>query len=526
MASSPKEINPVGNPIQLRVVTTNHVETSGVFASLSFNVSSAFNPGTSIELLVMNTVVQLDFVTTPDNSGFQLQGWLSGVPWATWFESFLQGLRENYYIGSFYAVSGNQATTYVNILAFETGDYYNILFNDVPPANIANVSTVVGVDETNKPNFAIYARIKDAETGEVLGTDRIAGSDVVFDFHEYLQDFVFSKVYFPEVENSYPAQNTEAVKEFYIEYWEQATGFFTKIFKTENYKAICGGVNRTHEALIDVDAATYIDLFRSHDILFQSARPATSHISLNQPLHFYFINPFTASRFFSLDLVIHYTDSTTLDIDMEQYLGVNSWAQGCLFVSPGILQLEAVTPGKTIKKLVVKIVSNNSETTDEFTLIPYRSNFLQTLVFKNSFGAYDHVPFFGYSEFSDKYSREIFTNSQKDISLLEVSESEIIILNSGWITKDERNWIRDLLLSKEVYLIQNNMLQAHVVLSEEILRHKDNEYLYAISVKLQRSLADNYFSNERTPVDASGSGYVIGTDDYIIGTDDYDIGTN
>lgn len=524
MPITPKNLNPAANPVQLEVNSANNIEQIGVYASLSFSINAAFNVNTSIELNLLGEVMHFDFVAAPDNTGFQLRGWNGGQTFTEWWDEFILSLKANYYINEFYQITDNAVNSYLSIQARELGSTYNIDVEDPVPANVINKTVVLSQSEIKKANFGIHARVIDAETKEVLGEDRIAGNKAIFDFSEYLKNWVQSGIFFPEG-NGYPQAQNSAVKEFYITHYEKASGYFSKVTRTENYKAICGGINKTHEQLIQAGVTDYLQLFKSGDILVQHSRPLFSKCSLNQPLHFYIINNLGAAKIFTPIVTLHYTDGATHIMDLDMGIAAKEWEQAIFHLSPVLHDFASLNEDEEISYFTVKIQTNTGEETELFQFNIEDSPQEQFLCIKNSQGTYDFITFFGINEIVDKYKRITFENSNNEISLIDVKENETLVLASGWVSKEERDWFRDLLQSRAVKIVNGDLLEPYVITTGESLRHKDNEYLYGLIIKLQRSVSDSNYSKERNAIpDAQTSGFVIGTDDYIIGTDEYDLG--
>jgi len=524
IVSALRELYPVGNPVKISIQSSNHLEQVGVFASLSFGFVTAGNDGQTFTLkLGLGVNLEFIFKDNPLEDGYQLQAYQTGMSFFEWFVEMIAGLRSNYYLANYYTITEDVANGIVTIAAKEAGYSFNIDF-DAVPAYINNNVAIKGQEEIQKANFSIHARVLDADNN-VLGYDRIAGNQAVFDFSDYLYSLVESAIYFPEIADQYPLPNSNACKEFYIEYWETAQDYQSAVKKTESALAVCGGVNKTHEALIDRNLKTFLELFKSADLLVQTARPTQSRISLNQPLHFYFINNLEdGSKTFTISIELNYTDGTSSYFDSGQSIAVDEWQQGVLFLSPGIHNLEDEEPAKQIKNIRAQIEANSGEVSEVFEFVPYDSAFEQILVCKNSFGTYDYLPFFGITTIQDKYSREIFESSDNEVSLLDSSENENQILNSGWMSKDQRDWMRDLLLSREVYLIKENILESYIITTTEPIRHKDKDYLYSLTIKLQKSMSDRYYSRERNEIGETAGGIVIGTGNLVIGTGNIVIG--
>lgn len=523
MAFLPKDINPVGNKIELRLSSSNNIISGGSYATLYFSLSSAFNPGSTVEFSFLGETMVLNVVASPDDSGTELLGWVSPMTLLDWFNGFVDTLRSNYTLSQFFTITSVYNTLTITFVAKYIGPIYNLTWVTLP-SNVLTSDTLSGSDPEYRPNFAITARVIDADTLEVLGVERIASNHPIFDFHEYLKDKVFSYIYFPEMVGAFPIVNANAVKNFYFEYFETALDFNTNVQTTETFKAVIGGVNQTHFKLLDNDISTYFDLFSSGEILVQTNRPNISSINLNTPIHFYVLNKDAACTY-SLAALINYTDGSTYLFNSPQNVLADPYEQVILIGSPKMHDLESINPSKTIAYISYTINTDLPSSSDPFRFNIVESRYSIILACKNSFGTVDYINFYGNSLFKDIYTRTQFENNLKELTTLDNSELQTLDINSGWISKDVRDWYRDLLLSKQVYIIVDNTLQSFVITSKESIRHKDDESLYSLNLKLSKSEADTYYSKERIDIPGDENGFVIGAGTYIIGNSENIIGT-
>ena len=524
--STPKAINPVGNKIPFSVTTSNHLDQAGRNAELRFTIGAAgFSNGSNLKLDFIGQIWQFDFVDFPDDSGLQLTCKVLALPFADWFAVFIEEVKYNRYIYPYYTISTTNGDTIV-FTARKFGEIYTMKIAESNPA-ATNEVRLPGLDELIKTNFGIIAQtIERTSSGEelILGTDRIAGNDVEFDVKNYLALSVNSKMNFPQSVDNWKIAHTEAVKTFFIRYWERAGNYIGKIQNTNEFKVITGGLTKIQEQLIFEDAINYIDLIKSGDILIQTNRPLLSKIAFDEPVRFYFVNHYTEQKTFTANILIKYTDTTSLSpvLSFGNSIILEPDVQGCFLIGPTLHSFKEINPEKIISTIEFNISADEESLKSETFILELKDSlFPRGLIFQNSFNVWETASFFGTSQLNDTYTRLFFEALSTKI-LTKVTENEKLQLNSGWLYKQERDWLRDLILSKEVYLINESNLFRVNILNNEFLRHTDNIYLYSLQLEIELTGDNKYYSNKTATGFADG--LVIGDDNFIIGDDNIVIG--
>lgn len=514
----PKALNPVGNKIPFSVTSTNHILQVGVKAELRLTIGSAgFGVGSNLKLDFFGQIWQFNFVALPDDTDTQISAKLILVDFAMWFSLFIKEIKYNRFIYPFYEVSSSNENTIV-FMAREFGEAYSISLGEANPSVIQEV-TLPGLNEILRTNFGIHAQVIGltlADEEIILGEDRISGNEVVFDMHNYLALSVKSDLYFPQTNNAWKKSNTNAVKTFFFRYWERASNYTGKIQTSDQYKAIVGGLTKLHEKLILENAISYTDLMTSGDLLIQSNRPLKSQISYHQPLQFYFVNHYNVTKTFVAHLLIHYTDASSSNVVFSDgnSLSLDPDIQGCFLIGASLHDLKSIHPDKTISSLEFKISAEEESLNSETFVLELKEGlFNRNILFKNSYDTWDSACFLGLNEYKDKYTRLFFEALSTKIQT-KVSEKESFIFNSGWLYEQERNWLRELVLSKEIYLVDNNNLFRVNILSTEIIRHIDKDYRYSLQLELELTGDNKYYSAKQA--NGLAPGIVIADDNFII----------
>ena len=119
----------------------------------------------------------------------------------------------------------------------------------------------------------------------------------------------------------------------------------------------------------------------------------------------------------------------------------------------------------------------------------------------------------GILEKSGDYSREVaeltldfdFTSGDREETSLRNMERQTFKANTGWMhfhsenAEEYRNWLRDFLLSKEVFQLIGNTLVPVRITTTSLLHDKDKEYRYALEFEFVRAFTDEYYTKELTP---------------------------
>jgi hypothetical protein len=79
---------------------------------------------------------------------------------------------------------------------------------------------------------------------------------------------------------------------------------------------------------------------------------------------------------------------------------------------------------------------------------------------------------------------------------------------------EERNALRDLIRSPEIYMVYGNNLFRVNILTNKTIRHLDKEYLFSLKLEVELT-GDNKYYSART-ADSLAPGILIADDNFII----------
>lgn len=212
----------------------------------------------------------------------------------------------------------------------------------------------------------------------------------------------------------------------------------------------------------------------AHDWMLQSLgnspfltwKPQSSLIAPSQHEFLSFLNFDSSKNKLRLDYEITYTDGAV----ESGYFGDYSSGSGKIHrldVGPAQLDLASIDPNRTIAYYEVWL-SNTGNRVSQI-----RRYYLDTrsypatryVYFVNSLGGLDCVRFVGSGEFTADYKRETadryvgqYDNRYGFIKTLSSQESTGYKINTGYISRAEVHWLRDLFISRQAFILDNDRL--------------------------------------------------------------------
>lgn len=150
------------------------------------------------------------------------------------------------------------------------------------------------------------------------------------------------------------------------------------------------------------------------------------------------------------------------------------------------------------------LVDNNGNTISdvrEFILDEEYHENIRYFRFRNSWGAYDSFRCVGDFESSVGHDRERVSYSSDETetsynapgAYTMIKEAQSFKANSGWITRDYLNFLRDFMLSKDIYEVEDDRLLKCLLTSKKTALFRDRDYNYSLSFEYDRGYEDFFF---------------------------------
>lgn len=506
------------NPVVFGVKTSNAFVQIGSRARLILYFGQVDYSGTGhgFSLTFLHNTYTFVCAAVPDDSGLQYPLPTSTDNNLTWMSKIADALGSHYIVSSNYDIS----YTYnrVTLIAKQEGSVYNLSASVLSVPNMS-VTLTAGIDSVPRPFFNMYAAV--IFDGKKIGEDLIPVDELgmaYFDFSEYLRGRINASFVHPEISGARIIQHSEAVKPVVIRYGEyygegSSAPSIHRVRSTSDFFALPGGVSAMTQALYNEYGSTfYQQLQYTHQFL--TWRPLSRKTAVNEIQKlWYFLH--TECSTLNLMVGLNYADTdgvvhTTVYTKASLVSKINHMYEICCGYKILGLDIDCslLSAGSQVLSYDVFLKDQSGTIISEIRHFEIDTRAYlnpRTFIFKNSFGVWetftatgDQVKEAQYeSVMVDRYRNWNFNKSTPDSKKHSVAETQKMIVNSGWLTKDECDWMRELQLSKEVYEIINGLLYPAIITGSKIGIHKDNEYLYNVEIEYSHAFVDEHYSNPK-----------------------------
>ena len=457
---------------------------------------------------------------SPDNSGYQFPTANPAWNHNDYASAIYDCLVANYDIRKHFDVElwdegGTNRNIY--IVAKEKGSQWTIRLEDITLSGLSESTHTDGVNRAYRDNFSIVGTIWNKDS-KLIGED-IKGIDdsgkTYFDFSEYLKshldsiaalDTVSPPFQFPEDGMYSYVKHPDFVIGYNVGFAEKYEGKYRKYVFDETRYSINGGLSRK---AINYYNNLGSDYFANADnkLRFLASSPATKITGKLQPekLYYYFVVP-KSPYSWKIAVKCYFTDGTNHSFYADDIAVSSAKLVVECCVGYSRLNLGNINPSKTVDKWEVWLEDSDSETISEvrtFLLDSNEREYERTFIFKNSFGCYEVARFIGEGEQAIQLKRaslsvkdyESYSHTNPPNKTYQAWETQKRKANTGWITQEQNDSFRDLLLTTECYEILDNLLFPVVISTTRIKKYeKDGVYLYSIDVEYERAYNDQYYT--------------------------------
>ena len=522
ISKTPPEIFFAGNPVKYQINSNNRLSYTGRKCTFKLVVSAADTvAGHFLSFTFPTKVVTFTTATIPDDSGLQIPLATNSANWDTWAGVLYYCLVANYDISSRYSITIDNAGSSNRVINFEA---YNIGTADSADV-VSHLVTVGkylymdGLDSIGRPNFSIIGGIWDTAMKQIAQDIKPVDTlgNVTFNFSEYLSVILENDITphftWPFVPTHFHALFNNYILEFYAGFAECYDSQIHKILFDTQRTAFPGGLNR--ETMVAYTASLQ-DFFSipANLLSFMTWAPLIKYTSEICPelLFFYVV---AKAPFDNLDLVIEVFFTTgsneviTTNIDLSGDMSA-PLENVVIELSVGYDHMDFKNrfPGKSVTKWVVKLNSPDLHTDTESRTFILDNKVYENeriFMFRNSYGrAYDVVRFTGLGsldievDFTQSTSDTIgdYTSFNAPSKKFGTSELQKTKVNSGWLTLEQKDYLRELLLSTQVFEYKDSTLFPIIITNDKMKQYfKDDEYLYDIEIDYDRAYRDFFFQS-------------------------------
>lgn len=506
---SPKQVNLTGNPIQIEIENTDGlILTPGVFSVHSFHPTTKANSMDTFTLHFNNIALPFIFVANPDDSTTQLPlpDSMTPIEYATAIKDIFV---KNYYISKYFDLSLNG-----DLIVFTSnkiGTNYDITLT-VSNTYPTIVNDTQGANPVFKEDYQIllqtYLYISGVKTlinEDLLTTD--IENRCSFNITDYLKPFIKSEFSYPEIPNiDLLTKNANSTVSFQFVIAEKYNDVIRSLTPLDDiYYALGGGISTEDLKFYNTHDTNYFD-FAENKYKYLSWQPNEKIISKTQ-VEKLFLFTFEHTQL-NISCKIYYADQSEHSFMISDGVNVDSFSVYELICGYKSLELDSFFPAKTISKYEIITIADDVNTFENKTYYIDRTIHAneKVFLFRNSLNNWDSLRCTGerlntllINRQSANVLSDLLGTEIRDIS---VSYDQQFKANTGWTdhlcldTKAYYNYLREFLISKEVYELKGDILVPIKLTSKKAALHNNKEFVYSLSFAYTYTSKDEFFSDE------------------------------
>jgi len=510
--STPALVAITGNPVRFKLSTDNVVDTAGGLAVMNITFTAKGLEANGNGFTLNWGALSIPFIckASPDDSGNEISDGTVEPDLNAWVAMIATEIQANYYINRDYVVTAS--TNVLTLTAIRTGSAYSLAmtkdWHTYPPTE----THTDGVGEVLKTFYKLGLQIllKVGESWEQIGEDILpvdADLEATFDIHRLFADRVYSEFKYPEASDQILTKRDYHCREYRIRYFEQYGSPITpgKLTESSSYYILAAGISHLQEAIYNRQASSLWAKL-GYNQYFLTWSPVEKLIDRYTTEKLYYL---VRSSIASLEMKIeiHYNDSTpTSTIIKSTVASPVDKAVYEVVCSLNVLQLTGYDQN-TIDYYRVWMEDGSSDRISEirtFRMDYANHEEVRQFLFRNSLGGYDTLRTTGIVSSDLEHERTTlqkvlgpdFTEADHQVAAGSVSEVQTYKANTGWKSREDIAWIRDFLLSKQVYQLVVGKLIPIVITSPQAHQATDREDLYSIDFEYRRAFRSEFYSRE------------------------------
>ena len=229
--------------------------------------------------------------------------------------------------------------------------------------------------------------------------------------------------------------------------------------------------------------AKITDKFETHSLFFALQNQSYSTIQLKASLY-------TASN-------------TGSSVNVTSAIPALQWTVYEFMAGYTQLDLALLMSGNVVKWELYLVDENGTVISDvrSFELDPKYAENTRYFRFRNSWGTYDSLLCTGVFENIIEHEREkvIYVSDETETSYNSpgaynmIKETQSFKANTGWLTRDYLNYLRDFMLSSDIYEVEDGRLYKCLLTSKKTALFKDTSYNYSLAFEYERAYDDFFF---------------------------------
>lgn len=492
ISKQPEQIALAENEVWINGYTNNLYSNAGSYASCQIDFTAApsigqkftFNfDGNAYEFTVAFTVISI----------LQIPMKLITEAQEEWVDRVAIYLQRNLFISAYFYIQ-RSPDFIIQFAAKQKGSAYNCNITNITITG-ATESYTGGMDVVIRDNFKIVLQIADLNK-EVIHTELLdVDENGVFtaDISELLQPYLTDGFTYPWTYSGMMIPYSDICKLFYFQLAEHYAGQTYLFTNYAAFHAIKGGITKQLRKSWDENAIDFYSYLQTNK-KYLNFNPDGFKLFPNHQSRLYFIVPEGVTSVY-INLVT-YTQQGTIDEEVgQETISVNPY-DVVEINSSNLNYIPASDYGLNIM---------NADT-DEYICKTYKfiynsesKYYTKYIAYRNSLGVYDIFAFTGKSQLDAEYEKRQLQQGADAYSLQQsitdkAYETETLSINSGWISLEMMNALRQINLSTQVYLLENMQKIPYIVTSKKAPLKKDGEFLYSIGFELQLAYNNQHYS--------------------------------
>ena len=516
ITETPNLISFAGNPVIFEGCSDNFILSCGAYAYFELVVSGVDTTiGHSFTLQFAGKTLVFKTAGVTGYDGYLFGVGYPGQSFNDFAFNIYKCFIENYYIQKYFTIALDPigvSQRKIILQARQAGTDCSVVLSNVGVLGVGQGVNAPGTDDVYQDYFSILCLVRDSYNNPI-GED-IKPSDSIgcasFDISDYLSSkfatWQMPRFELPELTGNVKVHGWDYLLKYRASFAESIAGI-VKGLRPDGWKyALAGGLN--HELLTSLNENN-LEYFSipANKLKFLTWLPTSknSRSGVLEKLFFLFQDNPTGIQY-RLVMIITFTDGTHKVVNTTEQKAFAAYSVVEFKVGFDHLDLVNAEFGKIVQSWEVFLMDSNDDYLSERRIF-YNDNGVyeneKVFFYRNSFSAYDTFRFLGKHELNLEYERQIGTTIREEkysffnapSKQFSAKETESCKANSGWISLQEKNCLRELLLSTEAYEQINNELFQIVVKSAKITPFlKDGEYLYNLEIEYDRSYQNSFFS--------------------------------
>ncbi|MEI6683766.1 MAG: hypothetical protein WCO44_14105 [Bacteroidota bacterium] len=513
---SPSLISFAGNPVCFEACSDNYLVSTGSRAYFELVVSGIDQTeghGFQLKFCGKTLVFRSSGFTGYDGLLFEVA--FPGSSFNDFAANIYQCFAENYDIQKYFTVSLDApavGSRKIILQAREPGEQYSVALSGITVNGVSQGMNTSGTDEIYRDYFGILCLIRDAQ-GSAIGED-IKPADFIgsakFDISDYLlskfANWELPRFEFPELPGNIKSHGWDFLLKYRVSFAESIAGQVKGLLSDRWNYVLAGGLSRELLTSLNENNQEYFTIEENRQ-KFLSWLPTTkySRSGVIEKLFFLFQDNPTSIQY-RMAVIVTFSDGTTKLINASPLTVFPAYTVVEFKVGFDHLNLVNAQPGKTVRSWEIVLLDDNDDHLSESRVFLNDTRVLENekiFFYRNSFSAYDTVRFTGKGEANLEYERQFgltikeerYSYCNAPSKQFTAQETESFKANSGWISLQEKNCLRELLLSREIYEQIGKEFFPVMVKSAKITPFlKSGEYLYNLEIEYERSYQNAYFS--------------------------------